>query len=84
MFHDDSSSAQLIELSADIFLASSPSQSAWQFAAVEPGLAPFLGGIDTQAQNSIFLITAGFANVGTFTRDTQHSVDLLFNRTTQK
>ena len=84
-FHSDATSATMVDLSADIYLASGTSQSEWQFAGLGgPGLGPFIGGIDTNPiNNTVFLITNGFPTVGNFTRDTWHHVDLLFDFNTQ-
>ena len=84
MFHSNSTTGPLIELSADIFIASSSLQNQWQFAGLGSGLAPFIGGIDVYADNSIHLITAGFTSVGTLSRDVWNNVDFIFNMTTQK
>jgi hypothetical protein len=84
MFHNNSTTGPLIELSADIFLASSSTQNEWQFAGLGAGLTPFLGGIDVFADDSIHLLTAGFAAEGTLSRNVWNHVDLLFNMTTQK
>lgn len=84
MFHSDSTTGPLINLSADILLASSGIQNEWQFAGLGGGLTPFIGGIDVFADNSIHVISAGFANVGLFSRDVWNHVDLVFNMTTQK
>ena len=83
-FHEDPSVGPLIELSAWINLASSANTSSWQFAGLGSGLAPFIGGIDTDAgTDSIHLITAGFPVVGTLTRDTWHKLDFIFDFTSQ-
>ena len=84
MFHSASPTGPLINLSADIFLASSSSQNDWQFAGLGAGLAPFIGGIDVRADNSIVPITAGFTPAGTLSRDVWNRVDFLFDMTTQK
>jgi hypothetical protein len=85
MYHSDSSTGPLIDLSADIFLASSSNQNEWQFAGLGPGLNQYIGGINIFADNTIHLITAGNTMVGTtFTRNTYHHVDFLFNMNTQK
>jgi hypothetical protein len=77
-------SAPIVQQSADIFLASSGSQSEWQFAALGAGLIGFAGGFDVFANNSIHLITAGYTFVGTWTRDSWVHVDLTLNYTTQR
>jgi len=83
-FHEDPTAGPLVELQADLFLAGSTTQSSWQFAGLGSGLAPFIGGIDTDpSTNDIKLITAGFPVVGTFSRDVWHHVDFVFNFTTQ-
>jgi hypothetical protein len=69
-FHEDPTAGPMVELQADLMLGSSTTQSGWQFAGLGSGLAPFIGGIDTNAAtNQMVLITAGFPVVGTFTRD---------------
>ncbi len=83
-YHQDASAGPVVELSAWLYLASSSNQTSWQFAGLASGLFPFIGGINTDGNtNAIYLITAGFPTVGTFTRDTWHHVDFLFNFTTQ-
>src|SRR5258708_3667133 len=84
IFHSDSPAGPQIELSADIYLFSSSTQNKWQFAGLGAGLAPFIGGIDVAADNTLFMITSGFTVVGTFTRNAWHHVDFLFNMNTQK
>jgi PEP-CTERM motif-containing protein len=76
--------ATIVQQSADIFLASSSSQSEWQFATLGPGLVKFAGGFDVFADNSIHLITAGFTPAGTWARDVWDHVDLTLNYSTQK
>ncbi len=83
-YHYDPTAGPVVELSAWLYLASSSSQTSWQFAGLGAGLTPFIGGINTDpTTNAMSLITAGFPVVGTFTRDTWHSVDFVFNFTTQ-
>ena len=88
-FHGDTSSGPLIDLSADIAIFTSSTQSEWQFAALGPGLAGFLGGIDVLPDNSIIAITSGFTPLGVFPRAAAfnltawHHIDLLFNMTAQ-
>lgn len=88
MYHTDTASGSpLIDLNADIYIASSSSENQWQFAALGSGLAPFIGGIDlvptAGPTDNILAITAGFANIGSFSLNTWHNVDFLFNFTTQ-
>jgi hypothetical protein len=85
-YHTDTAGS-LVDLSADIYLASSSQESGWQFAALGLGLIGFAGGIDVDAgTNKLHLITAVDPTGGslTFSRDTWHHVDLLLNYTTQK
>jgi len=84
-FHAILSTGPLIDVNVDLRLASSTSQTSWQFAANGPGLVGFLGGIDVDsASNSILAITSGFPIIGTFTRDSWHDLDLLFDMTAQR
>ena len=84
-YHSDFSTGPLVGLSAYIYLASSSTQSSWQFAGLGSGLFPFIGGIDTDpSNNNILLITAGLPVVGTITRGAWHNVYFVFNFTTQK
>ena len=84
-FHQDPTVGPVVELSAWINLASSSGESAWQFAGLGSGLAPFIGGLDVDAGTGlIHLITAGFPTAGTLTRDAWHKVDFVFNFTTQQ
>lgn len=84
-YHTDTNIGPLIELSADIAVFTSTTQSEFQFAAVGPGLSGFLGGIDILPDNSIQAISGAFPVIGTFARATAfdstawHHVDLLFN-----
>ena len=83
-FHEDTTTASEVELMGDIFLASSSTQTEWQFGALGAGLSQFLGGIDINADNSVFLLTGGDTPLAlTWTRDTWHSVGFLFNIATQ-
>ena len=88
-FHSDVALGPLVELSADIAIFTSTSQSEWQFAALGPGGIGFLGGIDVFFDNSIEAITNGFPVLGTFPRATAfdstawHHIDLLFNMPSQ-
>src|ERR1700736_4865583 len=54
--------APIVRQSADIFIASSSTQSEWQFAALGAGLVGFAGGFDILANNTIDLITNGFTS----------------------
>jgi len=84
-YHSDSSTGPLVDLSADIAIFTSSTQSEWQFAGLGSGLFPFLGGIDIFPDNSIVALTAGFPVIGSFPRATAfdasawHHIDLLFN-----
>ena len=87
--HSDSPTGPLIDLSAEIAVFTSSTESEWQFAGLGPGLVPFLGGIDIYADDSIHAISAGYADIGTFPRATAfnssawHQIDLLFNMNSQ-
>ncbi len=73
-----------VDLSADIYLASSSTETSWQFGALGSNLIGYLGGIDiARATNTITLISAGSPEEGTFARDVWNHVDLLFNITAQ-
>ncbi len=82
-FHSDSITGTLVELSADIYLASSSNQTRWQFAGTGGTFAQYLGGIDVLPDNSVVLVTQGFPLAGVFTRDVWHHVDLRFDMTAQ-
>jgi hypothetical protein len=85
MFHADTASGgPIIDLSADLFIASSSTENQWQFAALGAGLAPLIGGIEILPSGQIFGITQTYPVLGTWTRDTFHHVDLLFNFNTQR
>jgi hypothetical protein len=75
--------APIVIQSAEIFLASSSVQSAWQYAAVGAGLIGYAGGIDIDANNTIHAITAGFPVIGTITRNAWNKVDLILDYATQ-
>jgi hypothetical protein len=72
-------SASIVEQSAYIYLASSSTQSGWQFAATGVGLIGFAGGIDIDPSGAIRAITSGFPVIGTFSRNTWNNVDLTLN-----
>jgi len=79
-----STSATEIEMSADIYLASSSNQSGWQFAGFAPGLSAFVGGIDISSTGVINLIDPGNTVVTpTFTYGSWQFLDFVFNFTTQ-
>jgi hypothetical protein len=84
VYHSDTAAGPIIDLAADLYLTGG--NTWWQFAGLGPGLFPFIGGIDIDlnANNQMTLITAGSPNAGTFTRDTWHHVDFLFNMITQQ
>jgi hypothetical protein len=86
---DTSTGTPYVDVSADIAIFTSSTQTEWQFAALGPNLTGYLGGINILANNEIVPITAGSQEIGTFTRATtfdgtawQH-IDLLFNMTAQ-
>jgi hypothetical protein len=88
-YHADATTGPLVDLSADIAIFTSSTQTGWQFAGTGPGLIGYLGGIDIDANSVIHAITAGFPVIGTFSRATAfdstawHHIDLLFNIATQ-
>jgi hypothetical protein len=75
--------APIVEQSADIWLSSSSTQSEWQYAAVGLGLVGFAGGFNVLPNDTIQLITSGFTSVGTWTRDSWVHVDLTLDYLTQ-
>ena len=93
MYHTDTASGSpLIDLNADLYIASSSTESSWQFAGLGSGLFPFIGGIDLDtngsgsATDTIYAISnvgGSFPAVGSFSLNTWHDVDLLFNFGTQ-
>ncbi len=72
----------VLDLSADIFLASSASGSAWQFATTGANDTGYAGGIDVNG-TSIVAITSGFPVVGTLTRDAWHHVNVVLDYLSQ-
>jgi len=72
----------VLDLSADIFLASSTNESSWQFATTGANDTGYAGGIDISG-TSIAAITSGFPVVGTLTRDTWHHLDVVLDYLTQ-
>ena len=88
-YHFDSPAGPLIDLSAEIYIASG-AEGTWQFAATGPNLTGYLGGIDLVPTNSaggltddINLISGAFPVVGTFNLNVWNNVDFLFNMTAQ-
>jgi hypothetical protein len=80
-----STTAPVVVQSAEIYLASSTTQSEWQFAALGANLTGFAGGIDVFADNSIELITPGLPIISTtWTRDTWVDVTLTLDYATQE
>ena len=69
-------------MSADIFLASSTSESQWQFATTGANDIGYAGGIDVVG-TSIHGITSGFPVVGTLTRDAWHHIDVILDYLSQ-
>lgn len=76
--------APIVLQSADIYLASSSTQSPWQFAGLGNGLIGFAGGINFSAGGSIFAISSGNPNIGSYARDTWNHLDLVMNFVTQR
>ncbi len=91
-FHSDfSTGTPFVDLSADIAIFSSSTQSEWQFAGLGPGLAGFLGGINVLPNDQIQLITPSFTTLGglfpratAFDSTAWHHIDLLFNMVSQQ
>jgi hypothetical protein len=83
--------APLVDLSADLAIFASSTQTDWQFAATGPGLVGYLGGINIKSNGDISAITgaSGDTDIGTFTRATTFdssawvNVNLLFDLATQ-
>ena len=73
----------VLELSADIFLASSTNESTWQFATTGANDTGYAGGINVVDGTSIQAITSGFPIVGTLTRDAWHRVDVILDYRSQ-
>jgi hypothetical protein len=88
-WHEDPSAGPFVDLSADIAIFTSSTQTAWQFAATGNSLTKYLGGIDILANNQIEAITSGFPVIGTFARSTSfvsptwNHLDFLFDIATQ-
>jgi len=88
-YHQDPSAGPLVDLSADIAIFTSSTQSTWQFAATGNSLTKFLGGIDIFPNSQIEAITPGFPVIGSFARSTSfvtptwNHIDLLFDIATQ-
>jgi hypothetical protein len=81
----------LVDLSADLAIFTSSTQTEWQFAATGADLVGYLGGINIQTNGDISAITgaSGYTDIGTFTRATGFNssawvnVNLLFDLATQ-
>jgi hypothetical protein len=78
-----STSDSVIDISADMYLFSSSTQSEWQFAGTGPSLSGYAGGFDVLPDGTIDLITPGFTNIGTWTYNSWNLVDVLLNFNTQ-
>ncbi|MGA3185756.1 MAG: PEP-CTERM sorting domain-containing protein [Bryobacteraceae bacterium] len=84
-----SSSGPLIDLSADIAIFTSSTETEWQFGALGPGLVGYLGGINIEPNGDIYAITAVPSEIGTFTKATAfnsaawQNINLLFDIATQ-
>lgn len=91
IYRTDTATGPLIDLNAEIYIASTglSQESDWQFAATGEVslLTPFIGGInlvpDTGSVDTIDAITAGGPSIGSFSLNNWNDVDLLFNFTTQ-
>lgn len=73
----------VIDISADVYIFSSSTQSEWQFAGTGPSLTGYTGGFDILPDGTIDLTTPGFTSAGTWTYNTWNLVDLLLNFNTQ-
>jgi hypothetical protein len=88
-YYSTPTAGPLVDLSADLAIFSSSTQSEWQFAGLGPSLVGFLGGIDILPNGNITAITAGNPVIGTFTRASAFdssawvNVNLLFDLATQ-
>ncbi|MGD0435820.1 MAG: PEP-CTERM sorting domain-containing protein, partial [Bryobacteraceae bacterium] len=88
-YYATTSTGPLVDLSADLAIFTSSTQTEWQFSALAPSLGGFLGGINILADNSIEAQTAGNPIIGTFARATGFNssawvnVNLLFDLATQ-
>jgi hypothetical protein len=88
-YYTTTTTGPLVDLSADLAIFTSSTQTNWQFGALAPGLSAFLGGINILADGSIEAQTAGNPIIGTFTRATGFNssawvnVNLLFDLATQ-
>jgi hypothetical protein len=75
-YYSTGTAAASLLLSADLLLSSASSQSAWQFAAIGPGLVGFAGGFNIINGTTIQAITAGFPVIGTLARDVWNHLDI--------
>jgi hypothetical protein len=71
-----------LDLSADIYIASSSIASEWQFATTGAGGIGFAGGIDVVG-TSLVGITDSYPVIGSLSRDAWHHVDIILNYTSQ-
>jgi hypothetical protein len=84
-FRSNASLAQLIELSADIFLTDTQDNGGWQFAGLGAGLIGFAGGVNVSSVGAMNLITDGPTAVGpVFTRDAWHNLSFTFDFAAQQ
>ena len=72
----------ILDLSADIYIASSSRESEWQFATTGAGGIGFAGGIDING-TSINAISDSYPVIGSITRDAWHHVDVILNYANQ-
>jgi hypothetical protein len=82
-YRSDFSTGPLVSLSADIYIASSTSQSGWQFGGLGSGLAPFLGGVDLHPGGQVVAISSGYPVIGTFAYNTWNYFNILFDLNAQ-
>jgi hypothetical protein len=89
MYHTDTAIGNLIDLNADVYVFSSSAENEWQFAGTggTSTLTPFIGGFDlfptAGPSDTIEAITSGFPVIGSFSLNTWHNVDFLFNFSAQ-
>lgn len=81
--HPDPSTGPLLDVNVDLMVTSSTNETVWQFATLGPLGVGFLGGVNIFG-TSIVPITGSPAIIGTFTRNSWHNLDLIFNMTAQR
>jgi len=88
-YHVDAPTEPIIELSADLYIASGI-ENEWQFSATGPGLSGYIGGINLIPTNPVGGLTdniqiesGSLGTVGTFNLNTWNLVDFVFDMDTQ-